>query len=424
MTALTPAVRRDSSPLPPLLPLALVIGISPLATDMYIPGLPELAADLHTSAAVAQLSLTAFLVSFAVGQLFIGPLSDAVGRRRLLVGGTAAFVVASVLCALAPSAPVLIVARLLQGLAGAAGAVSGRAMVTDVLEGVRRARVIAVLASINAVGPAVAPLLGGVLLHLGTWRLTFWVLAGVGLVLFATAVVSFRETLPPERRSAGVGLAANGRRMVALLSRPRFSLYLATSCLATIGFFAYIATSSFVFQELYGYSVTRYTLVFATNATCMVLSTLLFGRLVGQVSEDRLLSVGLLVGTAASAAVLVCALASAPAGAVWACLAVVTGAQGLIITGSATRTQALGRATPGTAAALSGGLAFGIGGLGTPLAGVLGGSPAAMGAVMLVGLGLGAIFQTVVPRWLRPEQETPEPATPEQPAYDPQGVEG
>ena len=419
MTAPEPAVRGEPSPLPPLLPLALVIGISPLATDMYIPGLPALAADLHTSAAVAQLSLTAFLVSFAVGQLFIGPLSDAVGRRRLLVGGTAVFVLASVLCALAPTAPVLIAARLLQGLAGASGAVAGRAMVTDVLTEVRRARVIAALASINAVGPAVAPLLGGVLLHVGTWRLTFWVLAGVGVALLASAVVSFRETLPPARRSAGVGLAANGRRMVGLLRVPRFTLYLATSCLATIGFFAYIAASSFVFQQFYGYSETLYTLVFATNAACMVLSTLLFGRLVGRVSEDRLLSVGLLVGTAASAGVLVCALASAPGAAVWGCLAVVTGAQGLIITGSSTRTQALGRATPGTAAALSGGLAFGIGGLGTPLAGVLGGTPAAMGAVMLVGLGLGAVLQTVVPRWLRVEQDPPE-----QPSYDPQAVEG
>jgi len=132
----------------------------------------------------------------------------------------------------------------------------------------------------------------------------------------------------------------------------------------------------------------------------MILSTLVFGRVVGRVSEDRLLTVGLLLGAAASAGVLVCALSAAPAGAVWACLAVVTGAQGLVITGSATRTQALGRATPGTAAALQGGLAFGVGGLGTPLAGVLGGSPTAMGAVMVVGLGMGVICQVVLPRWV------------------------
>lgn len=149
----------------------------------------------------------------------------------------------------------------------------------------------------------------------------------------------------------------------------------------------------------------------------MIVTTLVFGRLVGRISEDRLLSVGLLVGTAASAGVLACAVLRAPAGAVWVCLAVVTGSMGLVITGSSTRTQALGRATPGSAAALSGGLAFGIGGLGTPLASVLGGTPTAMGAVMLLGLGLGAVLQTVVPRWLRAGHELPE-----QPAPDPQGA--
>ena len=135
--------RTGGRELAPLVPLALVTGISPLATDMYIPGLPELAADLHTSAAVAQLTLTAFLVAFAGGQLVLGPLSDAIGRRRLVLLGTLAFAVASVLCALAPTAPVLVAARVLQGLAGAAGSVAGRAMVTDVLADVRRARVIA-----------------------------------------------------------------------------------------------------------------------------------------------------------------------------------------------------------------------------------------------------------------------------------------
>ena len=393
--------RTDGRQLAPLVPLAVVVGISPLATDMYIPGLPELAADLGTSAAVAQLTLTAFLVAFAGGQLLLGPLSDAVGRRRLVLVGTAVFVLASVLCALAPSAPVLLAARVLQGLAGAAGSVAGRAMVTDVLSGVRRAKVIASLSAINAVAPVVAPLIGGALLGVGTWRLTFWVLAGVGVALFLAVLGTFPETLTPERRSPGVGLAASGRRMAGLLRIPRFTLYLVTSCVATVGFFAYIATSAFVFQTWYGYSEARYTLVFATNAACMILTTVLFGRIVGRVSEDRLLSIGLVVGAVASAGVLAGALLHVPSGVVWACLAVVTGAQGLVITGSATRTQALGEATPGTAGALQGGLAFGVGGLGTPLAGLLGGTPAAMGAVMLAGLGLGALLQLVGPRLLR-----------------------
>ncbi|GAB2580112.1 hypothetical protein GCM10009593_18470 [Microlunatus antarcticus] len=202
-TEVVRAPRTGGRELAPLVPLALVTGISPLATDMYIPGLPELAADLGTTPAVAQLTLTAFLVSFAVGQLLIGPLSDAVGRRRLVLLGTFAFVVASVLCAVSPTAPVLLAARVLQGLAGAAGSVAGRAMVTDVLAGVRRARVIAALSAINAVGPVVAPLIGGALLGVGTWRLTFWALAAVGLALAVSVLVSFPETLPAERRSAG-----------------------------------------------------------------------------------------------------------------------------------------------------------------------------------------------------------------------------
>jgi MFS transporter, DHA1 family, multidrug resistance protein len=365
---------------------------------MYIPGLPLLAVDLRTDPGVAQLSLTAFLVAFAVGQFVIGPVSDAVGRRRILVVGTAVFTLASIGCAVAPSAASLIVARLLQGLAGAAGSIAARAMVTDVLTGVRRAQTIGTLSAINAVGPVAAPLIGGVLLVVGSWRLSFWALAVLGAALCLIVLRSFEETLPVERRAEGVGVAANLRRMVVLLKIPRLTLYLLTSCAATIGFFAYIATSSFVFQTVYGFSEAQYTAVFAVNAACMILTTIVFSRFVGRISEDRFLSVGLILGTSGSLGVIGCAVLGAPAVAVWACLAVVTGAQGFVLTASATRTQALGHRMPGTAAALQGGLAFGFGGLGTPLAGALGGTPLAMGAVMAVGMGIAAVLHIFVSR--------------------------
>jgi MFS transporter, DHA1 family, multidrug resistance protein len=384
--------------LPALLPLGLIAGISPLATDMYIPALPELAQNLQTDASVAQLSLTAFLTAFAIGQLVIGPVSDAVGRRTIMVVGTAVFALASVACALAPSALLLIIARTVQGLAGAAASIVARAMVTDVLTGVRRARTIGMLSAINSVGPVVAPLIGGALLLVGSWRLTFWTLAVIGGILCVCVIATFGETLPVDRRAPGISLSANAGRMLTLLKIPRLSLYIATSCIGTVGFFAYIATSSFVFQTYYGFTDTQYTAVFATNAFCMILATLIFSRFVGRVSEDRFLSVGLLVGTAASSGVLLCAVLGTPAVAVWICLAVVTGSWGLVITASATRTQALGSAMPGTAAALQGGLAFGLGGLGTPLAGLLGGTPMAMGAVMVAGLGLATILQIIVPK--------------------------
>ncbi|PZE23243.1 Bcr/CflA family efflux MFS transporter [Curtobacterium sp. MCBD17_028] len=382
-----------SRPLPPIVPLAVIVGISPFATDMYIPALPALARDFGTSTSAVQVSLTAFLVAFAVGQILVGPLSDSVGRRSILLGGTALFAVASFACAVAPDNAVFVIARVVEGLGGAAGAVAGRAVVTDAASPADRPRIYAALAAINAVGPVVAPLAGGALLLVGDWRIMFVALGVLGLVLFAIVLVRIPETLAPQDRSSGIGLGANLRRMGTLLAIPRFDWYLVSSCVATIGFFAYISTSSFVFQSEFGFSETGYTVVFAVDASCMILTTLAFRRLVRRCSEDALLTTGLVVGALGAVGVLVSALAGLGPIAVWVCLAVVTGAWGFVITGSTTRTQALGAALPGTAAALQGGISFGLGGLGTPLAGWFGGTAVAMGAVMATGIVIAAVVQ-------------------------------
>lgn len=389
--------RPTTTVLPPIVPLALIVGVSPFATDMYIPALPAIARDLGTTPGAVQLSLTAFLVAFAVGQLLVGPVSDGIGRRPLLVAGTALFALASVGCALAPDVVTLVVARVAQGLAGAAGAVAGRAMVSDVTSGTRMAKVFGTLAAINAIGPVVAPLAGGAVLTIGTWRLMFVVLAVLGAVFFVAVVLRFRETLPPERRG-GVGFAANGQRIRELLAIPRFRAYVLSGVLSTVGFFAYIATSSFVFQSEYGFSEGLYTLVFATNASMMIITTLLFGRLVGRVTEDALLTLGLVVGTLGATAVVVSALLDLGPVPVWCALAVVTAAWGFVLPAAMTRTQHVGSAHPGTAAALQGGLTFGIGGLGTPLAGALGGTALAMGGVMAALMAAAVVVQVTATR--------------------------
>jgi DHA1 family bicyclomycin/chloramphenicol resistance-like MFS transporter len=361
---------------------------------MYIPALPAIARDLGTSTGSVQLSLTAFLVAFAVGQIIAGPISDGIGRRSMLIGGTAIFALASLGCALSPDIGALLLFRVLEGVAGAAGAVAGRAMVSDTAEPHAMARIFGTLAAINAVGPVVAPLAGGAVLSIGTWRLMFVVLAIFGAVLSALVVFRFHETLPAEERG-GTSLGANLRRMGSLLRIPRFRWYLVSGCLATIGFFAYIATSSFVFQDEFGFTEGLYTIVFATNATMMIITTLVFRRIVGRVGEERLLTSGLVVGSIGALGVLVAALLGAGPYAVWICLAVITGAWGFVLPAAMTRTQALGHEAPGTAAALQGGLTFGLGGLGTPLAGVLGGTAVAMGAVMVVLLVAATAVQVL-----------------------------
>ncbi|KTR05305.1 multidrug effflux MFS transporter [Curtobacterium luteum] len=383
--------------LPPIVPLALIVGVSPFATDMYIPALPAIARDLATTPGAVQLSLTAFLVAFAVGQLLAGPVSDGIGRRPLMLAGTAVFALASVGCALAPDAVTLVVARVLQGLAGAAGAVAGRAMVSDVTDGPRMAKVFGTLAAINAIGPVVAPLAGGAVLTVASWRLMFVVLAVLGAVFFVFVVLRFHETLPRERRG-GVGFAANRDRIRQLLAIGRFRAYVLTGVLSTIGFFAYIATSSFVFQTQYGFSEGLYTLVFASNASMMIVTTLVFRRVVGRWSEDGLLSFGLAIGTLGALGVLTSALLGLGPVPVWCSLAVVTGAWGFVLPAAMTRTQHVGAAHPGTAAALQGGLTFGLGGLGTPLAGALGGTALAMGSVMASLMAAAVVVQLLATR--------------------------
>ncbi|MFJ3380587.1 multidrug effflux MFS transporter [Curtobacterium sp. NPDC090217] len=400
MTTERMRTRTISTTLPPIVPLALIVGVSPFATDMYIPALPAIARDLGTTPSAVQLSLTAFLVAFAVGQLLAGPVSDGIGRRPMLLWGTALFAVASLGCALAPDVVTLVVARVVEGLAGAAAAVAGRAMVSDVTDGAVMAKVFGTLAAINAIGPVVAPLVGGAVLTVGTWRVMFVVLAVLGAVFFAMVVARFPETLRAEARG-GIGLGASWHRMRELLAIPRFRAYLLSGVLSTIGFFAYIATSSFVFQTQFGFSEGLYTIVFATNATMMIITTLVFRRVVGRFSEDGLLTFGLVVGTIGGAGVLASALLGLGPVPVWCSLAVVTGAWGFVLPAAMTRTQHVGAAHPGTAAALQGGLSFGLGGLGTPLAGVLGGTALAMGAVMVVLMAAAVVVQTVATRRTR-----------------------
>jgi multidrug resistance protein len=192
------------------LKLVLIIGalstFGPLSMDLYLPALPSLTRDLGGSASLAQLTLTACLLGLAAGQLIAGPLSDASGRRRPLVVGVAAYSLASLLCAVAPSTPVLVVFRLIQGAAGAAGIVIARAVVRDVYEGSDVARFFALTMLISGLAPILGPVLGGQILRVTSWRGAFVFLALIGVILFVAAVLGLPETLRVERRrSGGIG---------------------------------------------------------------------------------------------------------------------------------------------------------------------------------------------------------------------------
>lgn len=362
--------------------------------DMYLPALPEVTGALRAPAATVQLTLTACLAGMALGQLVVGPMSDKWGRRRPLLIGMAVYVLATAVCALAPTAELLIGFRLLQGLAGAAGIVIARAVVRDLYDGVEMARFFSTLMLISGVAPIIAPLIGGQILRITDWRGVFYVLAVIGVLLTLIVWRFLHETLPPERRhEGGVGQAL--RTMRGLLADRVFTGYMLTGGLAFAALFAYISASPFVIQDLYGASPQTFSLLFGLNSVGLVAVGQINGKLlVGRVSLDKALGFGL--GTLLLAAVALTLMTTGVFGEtglapIAAGLFVLMSAMGLAMPN--TNAQALMR-TPhaaGSASALLGTSSFLIGAVASPLVGIAGEHTAVPMAVVQLGCAVLAL---------------------------------
>ncbi|MEV7279542.1 multidrug effflux MFS transporter [Streptomyces sp. NPDC093111] len=388
--------------------VTLVLGgltaLPPLSMDMYLPALPEVTEVLRAPAATVQLTLTACLAGMALGQLVVGPMSDKWGRRRPLLVGMVVYVLATAVCALAPSAGLLIGFRLLQGLAGAAGIVIARAVVRDLYDGVEMARFFSTLMLISGVAPVVAPLIGGQILRITDWRGVFYVLTGVGIVLTLVVWRFLHESLPPERRHAG-GVGEALRTMRSLLADRVFAGYMLAGGLAFAVLFAYISASPFVVQEIYGASPQTFSLLFGVNSVGLVAVGQINGRLlVGRVSLDKVLGWGLGIILLASVALLLMTtgvFGEPGLTAVAAGLFVLMSAMGLALPN--TQAQALMR-TPhaaGSASALLGSSSFLIGAVASPLVGIAGETTAVPMAVVQVccAVAAGACFLLLCRPW-------------------------
>jgi DHA1 family bicyclomycin/chloramphenicol resistance-like MFS transporter len=393
MTLMLRARNFSNGGVPVTAALVVITGVGPLATDTYVAALPELQRSLHTSATIAQLTLTSFIIGIAAGQLALGPFSDGLGRRHLLLAGAFAFALMSLLCALAPTGPLLVGVRLVQGLAAGCGVAVGRAVVGDVYSGDEAARQYGTLSAINFLGPVIAPALGGAILTVGTWRTIFVALAGFGLVMIFAVYLGIPETLPRADRD-GSGLRATGGRMVDLLGDWRFVRHVAVQCLATAGFFTYIGGGSFVLETVYGVSETKFAAIFATNAAAMAATSVLFRVLVSRGGVVRLRSLGVLIATMASIGLVVIGVLERqslpPLVLPWALLCCVTAGMGLVIPATTALAQEAGSRARGTASALQGGLTFFVGALVTPLTGIVGYRSLLPMALLMAGFFLGA----------------------------------
>jgi DHA1 family bicyclomycin/chloramphenicol resistance-like MFS transporter len=296
--------RRRRAGLLVTLILGSLTALPALSMDMYLPALPAVSGTLHTPAATVQLTLTACLLGLAAGQLVVGPMSDRFGRRRPLLIGMCCYVLASVACAFAPGIETLIVCRLVQGLAGAAGIVIARAVVRDMYDGLAMARFFSNLMLIGGLAPILAPVLGGQILRFTDWRGVFLILTGMGLVLTFVAARWLPETLVPDKRRKG-GVPDALRTMRGLFADRVFTGYLLAGSLSFAALFAYVSASPFVVQEIYGASPQAFSLLFMINSIGLVAAGQINGKiLVGRVSLDRVLAFGLCMTTTASVALL------------------------------------------------------------------------------------------------------------------------
>jgi DHA1 family bicyclomycin/chloramphenicol resistance-like MFS transporter len=277
--------------------LTALVALGPLSTDLYLPSLPGLLRHFDADIAEVQLTLSIFLIGLAVGQLAYGPLSDRFGRRPVLLGGLILYVVASVICALAPSVPALIAARLLQATGACAAPVVCRAVVRDVHGREGAARILSYMGAAMALAPALGPILGGFVEAWLGWRANFAVLCIYGaLGLLLTALI-LPETAP-HRGQAGAGMDALLRGYLGLLGQRVYIGFVLSCALAYGGIFCFISGSSFVFVDIMGLAPQLYGFCFAAIVLGYIVGTLAGGRLTRRIGMEKLVKAGGMISAA------------------------------------------------------------------------------------------------------------------------------
>nr|WP_184840573.1 multidrug effflux MFS transporter [Allocatelliglobosispora scoriae] len=383
--------------------LGSLIAIGPLTIDMYLPALPNITANLHTTSAAVQLTLTGTLLGLAIGQLLIGPVSDAVGRRVPLLAGLALHVVASVLCVVAPNIAVLGALRVLQGLGVAASSVVAMAIVRDLFSGSAFASLFSRLMLVMGAAPILAPTLGSWLLQWTDWRGVFVALALLGAALIVIGLIGLKETLPPERRRSG-GIGSTLHVYAELLRDRTFVGLVVVAGLAMASLFSYVAGSSFVLQEQYGLNEQQFGFAFGANAFGLILSTQLNVRLLRRFSPQQILVAALAAGSVAGVALLLFAVTEVGGlPAILTSLWFLLTFAGLALPNAPALAMSRHGEAAGTAAALLGAVQFGIGAASAPLVGLLGTDSVGMAIVVAGGMvaSLIAMFVVVLPAGVR-----------------------
>ena len=361
--------------------LASLAAVAPVATDLYLPGFPAMGDAFGAEASGVQLTLTAFLVGMAVGQLVMGPLSDRFGRRTPLLTSAAACVVAGVVCALAPNLAVLVAARLVQGLAGAGGMVIGRAVIADVLTGRAAAKAFTLMLTVGGVAPVLAPVLGGLLAGPVGWRGMLWAVVLLCVVMFVGVLLVLEETHPVGARPHRGTSWTRGLRTVLATRSFRGPVAVFACTFAVL--MAYISSSPFVYQNVVGLSEVAYGLAFGVNAVGLIGTGWVTSRLVDRIEPRVVVRTAIGVQLSATLAFVTLAAVGAPGWTYPIPIFVAVASNGAVLGNTAALAMAEVRAVAGSGSAVLGFSQFSLGALVSPLVGLGGDHSAVVPAVVM-----------------------------------------
>lgn len=345
--------------------LAALGGITALSIDIYLPGLPQIAAEMGTSMTQVQWTLGGFVMAFALGQLGYGPLSDRFGRRVPLLFGLGLYIFGTLLCIAAPTIEWLVIARLIQGFGASCGAVSCLAIARDQFEGPEMARVLALVGAVVGLAPIIAPLIGGVLQSVFTWRASFVFLAIFGTLLWCWTFFRLHET----KQTKPVPLAASMSQYRKLFTHSEFVVFASLNTFSFLTIFAFLTLGGPILMGAMGVSSIAFAIMFASNASMFLVGNLITAKLTRRLNTQQLVVIGLIIMSAGALSMLGLAWLSHPLAVIVPMHFVTLGAAIVMTMGNAGSVAPF-KAIAGSASALAGFLRFAASGI---LAGLLSG---------------------------------------------------